>query len=195
MAIAIASPHDELVELEQQLGQRPLARVLGRSQRLVWSWINERRKLHPKSVRLISDAAGVVRVLTATRDFKPGELEYLLETPWPELGAAPAVLIQNGQAELVVAALEQGATVEASAVPEAKEESMSKTKMSGAVARLAEAAAERPAQPSEQLTRFKPYDADEQFALGRIGNLRETQARPVASGHVRGLTSDEPLSW
>jgi hypothetical protein len=193
MAVAVASPYEDLRELEQWLGQRPLARVLGKSQRLVWSWINEGRRLQPKSARLIRDAAKVVRVLTAARQFKPGELEYVLETPWPTLGAAPAELIQNGNAEMVIAALDAGGTVD-EPLDGAKEEMMSKRTGTAAL-RLAQAAAERPSPLSPQLARFEAYDADEQFARGRIGNVRETGKRPAARGHVRGISSDEPINW
>lgn len=193
MAIAIASPYEDLRELEQRLGQRPLARVLGKSQRLIWSWFNEGRRLQPKSARLISDAASVVRALALARDFKPGELEYVLETTWPTLGAAPAELIQKGQAERVVAALEVGGTVDVSART-LKEEEMDKGTTRVAV-RLAQAAAERPDGLSEQLARFEPYNVDEQFARGRIGNVRETKKRPPARGRVRGISSDEPINW
>jgi hypothetical protein len=46
---------------------------------------------------------------------------------------------------------------------------------SAASVRLAEAATERPPALSGQLARFEPYNADEQFANGRIGNLREVR--------------------
>lgn len=191
--VAIApSPREELGILCQRLGsESAAARLLGKNKKTVWEWVNRPQKLQERSVRAIHGAALVVERIVSEHDYDATELEYVLRTPWPALGAAPAELIRNGQAEMVVAVLEQGATVET----EAKEDSMSKTTTNGAAARLAEAAAEQPAPLSAQFTRFKPYDADEQFARGRIGNIRETERRPAASGRVRGLTSDEPLNW
>lgn len=126
MTIVVTSPYDQLAELEQRLGQRALARVLGKSPRLVWSWLHEGRRLQKSSVTVISGAAEVVERLSAIREFRRGELESLLEREWPALDAVPADLIRARRAAEVVAVLEREegrvVPVEEVEVPEWKRE-------------------------------------------------------------------------
>jgi hypothetical protein len=108
MAIAVQTPHDQLRELEGALGQRGTARFLGKSQRVIWSWLNEGRKLQARNVNLIAAGVGVIRGLKAVREFAPGELELALFQPLAETGVSPAQLVQEGAADDLLVELEAG---------------------------------------------------------------------------------------
>lgn len=103
MTVIPLSPHEELDTLVSELGQHPLARVLGKSQKQIWSWVHTRPKLRAQNAEMIHDTYQVVCAIKSRKDTGGADLAHLLEIPWPALNAhSPVELIQLGKGAHVV---------------------------------------------------------------------------------------------
>lgn len=190
---------------------RALATVLGTDNHAVAGWRNGTRRMRKGSAVVVSCMDALVDHLRAV-GIDEGDVEYVVSSPWPALDQKlPAEALKDGDVETVLDAAvrvygellrdenrsilpERVRAADESDYMDEEEPMMAKERQSTLSDRLAQVRTHRPARTPE-IARFEPYDVDRQFALGRIGNVRESAKRPTASGRVVGMTSDEPIRW
>jgi hypothetical protein len=112
MASVPFTPYEELGLLVSKLGgQRPVAHVLGKQPKLIWTWLRNRPALQRDSVQMIHDTFVVVSALSSARSYEPTDLRFLLETEWPSLGQrSPLTLIKEGKLDSILEVVQTQAT-------------------------------------------------------------------------------------